>query len=126
MKLLHVSRDALALGLGAALVADRFVPDLGLTGGRHPDDSFYRPLASTRFSLQQRLCQVDGVGYLTTNRLIRLAAIIVVYLQAQCRLTTCRAALLAPSGATPPTVGGLQLDRVPLPSPMSQQQRDAS
>lgn len=126
MNLLHVSRDALALGLGAALVADRFVPDLGLTGGRYPDDSFYRPLASTRFSLQQRLCQVDGVGYLTTNWLIRLAAIIVVYLQAQCRLTTWRAALLARSGATPPTVGGLQLDRLPLPSPMPQPQRDAS
>jgi len=126
VKLLHVSRDALALGLGAALVADCFVPDLDLMGGRDPDDRFYPPVASTRFALQQRRCRLDGVGYLTTNRRIRLAAIVVVYLQAQCRLTTCWAALLAPSGATPPTLGGLQLDRVPLPSPTPQQRRDAS
>lgn len=84
MKLLHVSRDALALGLGAALVADCFVPDLDLMGGRDPDDRFYPPVASTRFALQ------------------------------------------APSGATPSTLGGLQLDRVPLPSPTPQQRRDAS
>ncbi|MCH8131359.1 MAG: hypothetical protein IIA30_02310 [Myxococcales bacterium] len=37
MKLLHVSRDALALGLGAALVADCFVPDLDLMGGLQLD-----------------------------------------------------------------------------------------
>ena len=109
MKLLHLSRDALALGLalGAALFAYRFVLDLGLMGwdtypliaasqidsagdwfglltdelmgGRYPDGSFYRPVTSTSFALDHRLWQLDPAGYLTTNLLILLAEIVVAH-----------------------------------------------
>ncbi len=81
MKLLYVSRDALALGLGAALVANRFVLDLRLIGW----DTY--PLIAAG--------QIDSAGD-----------------------------GLAPAGPTPPTPGVVQVDRVPLPSPVLQQQRD--
>ncbi len=143
MKLLHVSRDALALGLalGAALLAYRFVLDLGLMGwdtypliaasqvdsagdwfgllteelmgGRYPDGSFYRPVTSSSFALDHRLWQLDPVGYLTTNLLILLAEIVVVYLLARRWLTTCWAPLLA---VLIFALHPLQLETVPVPA----------